>query len=181
MARFGLGCFLEILSMVALFMLVVLPVIPLFEDTEFFDNMLQPLLCPDGEISREQYQYTDYEGTSYSMNVYCETDDGEKDVTGTWIAIGIASFLIPFLIGLFLLIFSANRGMRGMMSAPSLQGYDSYSMGSPVNIGSPMGEKMKNQPKSLSEKLQELEEAKRQGLISESEYQQMRQDILNDA
>ena len=177
---FRLGCLLEMVSMVALFMLVVLPVIPFFEDSEFFDNLLKPVLCPDGEISREQYQYTDYEGTSYSMTVTCEDSRGrETDVTGSWIAIGVGSFLIPFLIGLFMVIFGANRGMRGMMKGiPQVQGFENYGgMTSAASFGA---EKPKNSAgKTMAQKLQELEDAKRQGLITDSEYQSARQDILN--
>jgi hypothetical protein len=178
MAR--LGCLLEIISMVALFMLVVLPVIPIFEDSEFFDNMLKPVLCPDGTIRREQYQtYDDDDGTGYSMNVYCEDSEGdETDVTGAWIGIGIAAFLIPFLIGLFMMINGFNKGVRGMMGGmPHVDNEVGY--GTPASFGMPMQDKPKNQPKTMSEKLQELEQAKQQGLLTESEYQQARQEILN--
>jgi hypothetical protein len=180
MAR--LGCLLETLSMIALFLLIVLPVIPLFEDSEFFDNILKPVVCPDGEIRREQYQTTDSEGTGYNMNVYCEDNEGDEvDVTMQWFGIGIAAFLIPFLIGLFMMITGFNKGVRGMMGGmPQVQGYDGYeSYGTPASFGSPMGAKPTSQAKSLTEKLQELEDAKRQGLINEVEYQQMREEILN--
>ena len=181
MAR--LGCLLEIISMIALFMLVVLPVIPLFEKSEFFDNILKPVICPDGEIRREQYQtYDDDDGTGYNMNVYCEDSEGDEvDVTWQWFGIGVAAFLVPFLIGLPMTIIGFNKGVRGMMGGmPYVQPYDGLEgHGAPVNFGAPMGEKPKNQPKTMSEKLQELEDAKRQGLINETEYQQMRDDILN--
>jgi hypothetical protein len=177
MAR--LGCLLEIISMVALFMLVVLPVLPFFEDSEFFDNMLKPVLCPDGDIHREQYQTTDSEGTGYSMTVRCEDNEGdEEDVTGLWIAIGVGAFLIPFLIGLFMMIGGFNKGMRGMMAGlPGVQGYDSYSSGLPASFGAPM--QANPATKTLTQKLQELEDARRQGLINELEYQKVREEILN--
>lgn len=180
MAR--LGCLLEIISMIALFILVVLPVLPLFENSEFFDNILKPVICPDGEIRREQYQtYDDDDGTGYNMNVYCEDSEGDEvDVTWQWFGIGVGAFLIPFLIGLPMTIIGFNKGVKGMMggmpqvSTDGLEGY-----GTPASFGMPMDEKPKNQAKSLTEKLQELEDAKRQGLITELEYQQMRDDILN--
>jgi hypothetical protein len=177
MAR--LGCLLEIISMVALFFLVVLPVIPFFEDSDFFDNMLQPVLCPDGEIRREQYQTEDYDGTGYSMNVYCEDSEGdETDVTGAWIGIGIAAFTIPFLIGLFMMISGFNKGVRGMMgNMPTVQGYNP--MNSLASFGVNPTPTQAGGNKTMAQKLQELEEAKRQGLINELEYQKAREDILN--
>jgi hypothetical protein len=181
MAR--LGCLLETLSMIALFMLVVLPVLPFFEDSEFFDNLLKPVLCPDGDIRREQYQTTDSEGTGYNMNVYCEDNEGDEvDITWQWFSIGVGGFLIPFLIGLFMMIGGFNKGMRGMMgSVPGIQGYDSYSSGLPANFGASFSSPMQANAagKTLSQKLQELEDAKRQGLINELEYQKAREEILN--
>jgi hypothetical protein len=175
MAR--LGCLLEIISMVALFVLVVLPVIPFFEDSDFFDNMLKPILCPDGEIRREQYQTEDYEGTGYSMNVYCEDSEGdETDVTGLWIGIGVAAFLVPFLIGLFMMITGFNKGVKGLMGGmPSVQGYSP--MNSLASFGAPM--QTGAGAKTMAQKLQELEDAKRQGLINELEYQKASEEILN--
>lgn len=183
MAR--LGCLLEMISMVALFMLVVLPVLPFFEDSEFFDNMLKPVLCPDGDIRREQYQtYDDDDGTGYSMSVYCEDSEGdETDVTGAWIGIGIATFIIPFLIGLFMMINGFNKGMRGLTGGiPSVQGYSpndiSSSFGTTVSsFGAAMP--TSSAGKTMSQKLKELDDAKAQGLINELEYQKAREEILN--
>ena len=171
MAR--LGCLLEIISMAALFLLVVLPVIPLFEESEFFDNILKPVLCPDGEIEREQYQTYDSEGTGYNMTVTCEDNEGDDvDVTWQWFGIGIAGFLVPFLIGLPMTIAGFNKGMRGMMGGiPTVQGYSpndlSSGFGSPAQ-GSGFGSNTTSSSasKTMSQKLKELEDAKTQGLIN---------------
>ncbi len=110
MAKFG--CLLIIVAFVALFGIVVIPVLPPLAENAGIDNYLTALLCQDNEIiTRDQYSTTDSDGTSYSMDVYCtDRERQQRDVTGNWILIGVVSFVAPFLIGLFMFIGGVNRG-----------------------------------------------------------------------
>ncbi|MFN8371879.1 MAG: SHOCT domain-containing protein [Anaerolineae bacterium] len=174
MAR--LGCLLMIVAMVALCGLVVIPVLPPFAENETIDNLLAPLICqPEETIERDQYSTRDREGTSYSMNVYCVDKDGDRrDETGRWFLFSLGGFLAPFLIGLFMLIGGANRGMRQFSTGDG--GTTLSPTGVPINyVGTPS-------PKagqSLSERLKQLDEARNQGLISADEYDRMRKEILD--
>jgi hypothetical protein len=90
---------------------IVIPVIPQTADNATIDNFLARVLCqPNETVIREQYSWSDYDGTSYSMNVYCQNLERQReDVTGKWAILGAGVFMVPFLIGLFMIIFTASR------------------------------------------------------------------------
>jgi hypothetical protein len=123
MAR--LGCFLQIIGMMALCLLVILPGI--FGNYGFFDNLLETLLCPDGEIHAERNQIVHNDGsTSYTTTLYCEDSEGhETNVTAMWTGIAYAAFLLPFLLGLFMMMRGYNKSERGIKRFfPLVQGYN---------------------------------------------------------
>ncbi|MBZ0285366.1 MAG: SHOCT domain-containing protein [Anaerolineae bacterium] len=181
MARFG--CLLMIVSFVVLCGLVVLPVIPFLEDTKAFDDLLQPLFCQKGEtVVREQYQTTDRDGTSYSMDVYCVSEEGRRDVTAQWFLVGIVGFTAPFLIGLFAFIFGVNRGVRRVTVGGDT---DILGGGRTVDLSSFMSPSQaatssSGSSKSLSDKLKQIQEARDAGLITVDEYDRLRREILDE-
>lgn len=183
MAR--LGCLLSIIGMVCLFGIVVLPVLPFLEKTTLIDDYLQPLLCEPGEtIQRSQYSTRDSEGTSYSMDVSCRNSDRqERDVTGRWMLIGIAGFLVPFLIGLFMFIGGVNRGVRRVVTTANgdviLPTPTTTIFGNKELVNSAMNAMRSAGSKSLTEKLQQVQDARDKGLISSEEYDRLRQEILD--
>ncbi len=174
MAKFG--CLLMILSMLALCGIIVIPVLPPFEESAEIDGYLLPLLCqPDENIERDQYSGPGSRGgTSYSMDVYCIDKDGERrDETGRWGLIGGGAFVLPFLLGLVMLIGGLNRNARLTTSTLTV-----YPSGSQVNLGGssfPSGEGL-----SLSERLKQLQDARDAGLVTVEEYERLRQEILNE-
>lgn len=115
--RAGFGCLLIIAATILLVAIIVVPVLPFTATTDSIDTLLSRVLCqPREQVVREQYTTTDFDGTGFSMNVYCETAGGQqRDVTGSWAIIGGAAFLVPFLIGLVLFIV----GVRGRRPVPS--------------------------------------------------------------
>lgn len=129
--RAGFGCLLIILAMVLLVAIIVVPVLPFTAQTDSIDALLSRALCQPGEqVVRDQYTTTDWEGTGFSMNVFCRNAAGrETDVTGRWAIIGGAAFLIPFLIGLTLFIVGVRKrpvpseaySMAGVPSTPVRQ------------------------------------------------------------
>lgn len=124
MGRVGFGCLLIILAMVALIGIIVIPVIPDLDapTNASIDAYLGTLLCNKNEtIVRDQYQTRDSDGTSYSMNVFCQAAEGDpKDVTPKWVLYGIGGFLVPFLIGL--LLFIVGMAARARRSISNLTG-----------------------------------------------------------
>ncbi|MCK6576826.1 MAG: hypothetical protein L6Q98_01845 [Anaerolineae bacterium] len=115
----GFGCLLLILSMVLLIGIVVIPVLPPLAEEPAIDNYLEPLLCPTGStIVRDQYSMRDSDGTSYTMDVYCETDKDRENVTDKWIMYGLIGFVVPFVVGLLLFIGGIVRRARRAFQDP---------------------------------------------------------------
>ncbi|MCL4877996.1 MAG: hypothetical protein KJ064_15165 [Anaerolineae bacterium] len=177
MLRFmtGCGCLLMIFSMVVLFGVTVIPVIPAFEDNQTIDDLLQPLMCQSGEtIQRDQYSRSDTRGTSYSMEVYCvKNNELKRDVTNRWIMVGVVGFVAPFLIGLFSFLVGVIRGaakLTGQVVSPLIT--------SPGVMVTTVGKGGASMP--LADRLKQVEDAHRAGLISLDEYERMRQEIMND-
>lgn len=166
------------LSFFALCGIIVIPVLPPFEESAEIDGYLTPLLCqPEETILRDQYSGPSREGgTSYSMDVYCIDKDGDRrDETGRWALLGGGAFTIPFLIGLVLLIGGANRNTGN--ATPTL-----IANGTPVNFGTPasFGTQAPSAGRSLSERLKQIDDARNQGLITAEEYDRLRKEILDE-
>jgi hypothetical protein len=162
------GCLLVILSLVGLGVIIVVPVLPFLNDTPQIDQYLQPLLCQPGEtIQREQYSTRDRDGTSYSMDVYCISEDRtRRDVTLTWGLMGMGIFVVPFLIGLAALIIGLQRSQSGSETVSMSGG----TWSAPAGGGS---------KPTLTQRLKELQDARDAGLISGMEYDRVRQQILD--
>lgn len=174
-----------LLSFFALCGIIVIPVLPPFEESTEIDGYLTPLLCqPEETIERDQYsERARGGGTSYSMDVYCIDKDGDRrNETGRWALLGGGGFTIPFLIGLFVLIAGTNRSARN--SAPTLM-----TTGTPVNFGTPSNygtsasfgsSPAPSAGRTLSERLKQIDDARNQGLITADEYDRLRKEILDE-
>jgi hypothetical protein len=154
--------------------IVVIPVLPPFETNAGIDNMLRPLLCQEGEtIERQQYtERARRGGTSFSMNVYCiDQNATRRDETVRWFVVGAGFFVVPFLIGLFAIIFGSSRGARAftdsLMPNVSVQNASGYT---------PMGA---SQSPSLTQRLKEIQDARNAGLITAEEYERLRKEALD--
>ncbi len=112
--RVLLGIVLMIAGFVALFGVIVIPVLPPTENDVNINNYLTTLLCKPGEkLTRDLYHRSDSRGTSYSMTPYCVNNERQReDVTGRWVLIGAGGFVVPFLIGLFMVIAGAASATR---------------------------------------------------------------------
>jgi hypothetical protein len=118
--RILLGVVLIIIAVLLLVGWIVIPVIPQTADNTTIDGLLAQVLCqPNDTVIREQYSRRDYDGTSYSMDIYCQNSERQReDVTGKWAILGAGLFTVPFLIGLFMIIFSSIRnGVRMQQTA----------------------------------------------------------------
>lgn len=207
--RIFLGVLLIIAACLAMCGIIVIPVLPPLADNAAIDNALAAILCkPNERLERDLYQSTDNDGTSYSMTPTCINSERQReDVTVKWVLIGAGAFVIPFLIGLFLTIWGASvaakRRIANSLGNPAYTFVNtSGSAGSgmeykdgvfkvggmeikldnfnPDNIKAQMGMSAGGGSTDLTDKLRQLQEAKDNGLISTSEYDRMRQKILDD-
>lgn len=121
MARMGclLGVLLILAAVAALFAVVVLPVIPGVGDTPALMSLQGALFCPAGTTyGHERSSYSYRPGETYlALESYCVDAEGQQnpfsqEQEGQRFIISAAGFVVPFLIGLFLLIFSISRMTR---------------------------------------------------------------------
>ncbi|MFN8451786.1 MAG: hypothetical protein U0521_25145 [Anaerolineae bacterium] len=127
-------------AIAALAVLVVIPVIPQTAENRSVDDYLTALLCePGGRVVRDQYSYTDFDGTGFSMTVYCETGKNiREDVTTKWTLVGIAAFLVPFLLGLLLFIVGITRRAMKAVNSGGMVRVGGFS-GNPNVVVTPYG------------------------------------------
>ena len=176
MVRFG--CFMIVLAIAALMVIIVLPVIPPLGDNTTIDQFLQPLICQPGEtIQRDLYSQSTYDGTSFSMDVYCVDQEGaQRDETGRWTLVGAAGFVLPFLIGLFAVISGSNRNAAKQVAqmTASLNAAGVAPTRQPWATSSEPPH-----PATLTQRLKELQDAHEAGLLTALEYERTRQKILD--
>ena len=180
----GCGCFMGALlipiAVIALLLFAVLPAIIDIKTIPSLNSALQSILCERGELlSTEQHVGpADDGGTAYSVSYYCDNNDAPKrDVTGRATLIGVGVFVVPFFIGLFMII-GGSMGMAARAAKVAVGGAAStiltMSQDARVNnYGSPGAKD------SITERLKALKNAYDQGLITETEYENKRQDILS--
>lgn len=148
-------------------------------------DLLEDLHCRQYE-QIEQRSQTTISGTSRSTSVYyycVDLERGERDVSGAVVSMIIIAFLVPFLLGLFMTIFGAARATRNhqrrlvnqMAAAPMMVTTFTTSAGPIRPMGQPSGTALPD----LAERLEQIEEARDKGLISTTEYNRLRQAILD--
>ena len=179
MAR--LGCLLMIVAFFGLCGLVVLPVMPFMSDDTVVDDLLEEVLCESDErIRRDQYVSSNRQGeTSYSMSVYCVNERGlEREVTDDWMGVSMLGFLLPFIAGLFLLIFGVSRAVgkanKTVLAPQPVEAKAGGDIAIPTfNVGG------RDDSTTLSRKLYELQEARNKGKISEADFARLRDEVLS--
>src|SRR5258706_6189001 len=79
--------------------------------------MLEAVVCDPGQKADVQVRVThDSDGTGYTPILTCIGREGERiDASGKHFGIGVITFIVPFLLGLFMTIIGAGRMKR---SAP---------------------------------------------------------------
>lgn len=251
-----LGCFFIVIAVVAMAALVVLPVIGPFRDNALLMSVQAAINCPSGYTFENEFTtYNPRPGEIIEAATgYCISPTGQRtqmndDAQGRYFLIAAGAFVVPFLIGLFMIIGASNRATNRRMQdtmggAPAGQTlFGSSNLAVPVNstvINSPPGtlhvqgnqldpaaaeavrrmtgidmqrnpdgsvrvqmpgmsqpitvQGSRNQPPTvisssstagfggvtLAERLKQLDEAKTQGLISQEEYDRLRQAILDE-
>jgi hypothetical protein len=202
MAR--MGCLLGILligfAVAALFALVVIPVLPFGENNPTLMQIKGALVCEPGQqYIMEGHNFSDNRGSGRRFNVYCVGQDGTKvDIIEKDFLVSLVLFVVPFLVGLFLTIGASAALARGV-TRNAIQDVSGFQMtndgginvsgmqirvarsGNPSIPLDPNALLFGENQTTLAEKLQQLEQARTQGLISQDEYDKMRQRILDES
>jgi putative oligomerization/nucleic acid binding protein len=200
MRRIGclLGTFLVVFAFVALAALVIIPVLPFGENNPALMAVKGALLCSPGQkYVMEGRNFSDNRGSGRTFQVYCVSEDGTKvNVMDKDFVVSIVIYLVPFLTGLFLIIGSSASAARRknpivLPGAPGVKMTDDgivsvggmqirVQPGAPMSGASDFFHAMQ-QPVDLAGKLEQLEQARSKGLITQDEYDRMRKHILDES
>jgi hypothetical protein len=162
-------------------------------DNEFVNEQLTSLLC-DPEERLTEVSSASNTGQGNNTTFYCEFSNGQRrDVTAGAVGIIAGAFLVPFLTGLFLVI-GAGIGMAKRRVQEFTQTIDLRG-GSTANIPPEAMERLQevfgklgmafssmsdiNQD-DLTDRMEELKEALDKGLITQEEYESVRQRLLDN-
>lgn len=176
---------------------------------ELSGQLLAPFICEaDETLGLQQRNMLTSTGSGQTIDFYCvDSEDDERDVTHAAIPVLIVVFvgllvsgIIAFIVGVNLIAWRATRQISGFWggqnfgSMSAQQGsimdlrdgvYQQYQTQNPEEmhsifdrVFSQVGQAFKQD--SLSERLQQLEDARQKGLISQAEYERVRQSILDN-
>jgi hypothetical protein len=189
---FKLGGLLILVAIAALgFMLA-----PLFlQDKTPVLNVMQPIFCEPGDKLTVEVITSHYRPgeTSVTGDYNCIRPNGTTyNVTDKSFIVGAAAFVVPFLIGLFLMIGAWNRSVRGVIPAGTVEintggSFSPFTPTTPyMNPQSPSsgystGTGANPQGNTeLTNRLKQLRDAYDAGMISNEEYERTRADLLKD-
>lgn len=173
------------------------------EDVPLVQDTLVGLYCEPSETSITHASRLSFSGTQNSTSVwFCDDGEGnEREITAQIGLTAAGAFVVPFLIGLFMIMYGAwsiqRNFTRKVMSSVGIDNdMQIYSMkGANLSNANLSPEQQAQAQKilqslskasgvpanssTLAERLKQLEEARDQGLISSAEYQRTRQAILD--
>jgi hypothetical protein len=190
-----LGVLLDVIGVIAILAFFVLPILPGAADNPTVLSVMAALLCQPGETASVDVVVTeDSEGTGYTPNVTCIGREGETtDQTGKLFVVGLIAAAIPFVLGMLFTMSGVLRNVRQkaqtyrstvqeMARFINAQGaapaaFSALDAGlTPEFRGSTA--KHANTG-DLVAKLKQLEQARDGGLITQQEYDRLRQEILD--
>lgn len=176
------GILLMVVAFAALFLIILLPTMS--PENPLGLSILETLVCDPGHKAEVRVVVThDSDGTGYTPQLTCIGREGERtDASAKHLIVGLGTFLVPFLIGLFMVIAGAQRAARNAQR-PQTQ----WKEGSVPETGFGSGfataranrDTNSNASATLKAKLKELEDARASGLITREEFEKLRQEILD--
>lgn len=176
MIRFLFTVLLNVIGILILVAVIIVPVAPQFRNDKRVDSLLGIVLCTQGErLVREPSNNPVLSRVGLAITPYCISRSGQKsDVTTRWLLIGAGGFGVTMLFGIVLDIMLALNGFRRAVVQLAIR------RNTPPRF--PTTPTMPPTPDlelSLSDKLKQLDEARKSGLISAEDYKRLRQDLLN--
>jgi hypothetical protein len=176
-----LGGLLMLIGIGALLFLQFANDIPSIRDNPAWINLQNTVFCTTGETYTEALGAQSFSGTrslGRSFSAYCERDGERREVTPQAFLVRAGVFVVPFVGGLCLVIVAPMLFM-GSIVRGGLRMATSNSGGVGGVQVVRMSDLQAGKSRSLTQKLQELEEAYQRGQLSESEYQRARQRLLD--
>lgn len=179
----GCGCLLMVLALGLLVGMTVIPaLLPSLENAAVIREPLQRLLCTEGETLEGEQSVTNPRAgqTAYSMIPYCVDREGQRRlVQEEYFLYSLVGFVVPFVTGLVLLIggsITASRHAQRHLVGSILQAAQT----STPRITTVQWGNIEpaTEPATLAERLSELKQAYDAGLISQTEYETKRAEIL---
>ncbi len=165
-----IGILLMLVAGAVLNVFIVMPAtVHSIDQAPTLKNVLQPILCqPDEALTSTQIISRDFEGTGYTANFACVNRQGQKrDVNAKVWLYGIAGSLVPFLIGLALVVIAANSLKSSAKKSASMQGFSTLQQsGWNASVSA-----------ASEARLNALKSALDAGLITEAQYEAQRQQI----
>jgi hypothetical protein len=192
------GILLEVFSMI--FLCGSLTVAGISDDNAKAHTLMEDLLCRDNEIySKDTSSRIDSDGSNYqSMDMYCQAPGGAvRNVTAQMVLLAGAGFAIPFVIGLILTVLSIMALVRGKVRS-MIPTTTVRSTSYPITPDVPPFQQAGNNSwqttldgitlqtmpptvePTLTDKLQQIQDALARGLITPDEYNAARKRILED-
>lgn len=168
----------------------------MFQDpanNEQLATFLTDMHCNEGETIVQDSFFTDNTNSTRSLRWYCENLERQRrDVSDGVIGFMIISFVVPLLVGIFVIIWGAS-GVKRRQTQRMVNAWQSGS--GTVNMSNIPPDVLAtveritgqlfnsninqtDQP-TLSERLKQLEDARKKRLIDDLEYQRVRQAILD--
>jgi len=171
-----IGIVLIVLGFAVLFLFIVIPSFyRSIDQAPVLKSILQPILCQSGEaLTSTQIISHDEQGTGYTADFSCVNTRGQsRDVNGMAWLYGVGGFLVPFLIGLALVIVAGRSRKAASLATPTyIQGTQGWYPGQQGGMAGPA---------SAIVRLKDLKSALDAGLITQAEFETKRQEILREA
>jgi hypothetical protein len=189
-----IGLFFIVIAIAALLIVVVVPILPGSADNPTVLNLMAVLVCQPGERASIEVLVThDEDGTGYTPDVTCIGREGEtSNQTGKLFVIGAGIFIVTLLPGILLINIGARRSrssrkgslsdLQEIVRALNTQGTSSTVFSNlDAGLSSDFRGNTAQSPNTadLVSKLKQLEQARDGGLITQQEYDRLRQEILD--
>ena len=157
----------NILSFAFFAVVMVIPVLPQFQDDPRVNTYLAVILCnPNERLIREKASAGIMSSFGLSMKPTCINQQQRRDVTTRWLVIGLGGSGVLFLAGTILeILLVLNAIRRGVVRAVTPRSKNTVVPIIPTEA-------------TLTDKLRQLEDAHKAGLITYDEYDQKRQELL---
>jgi hypothetical protein len=181
----GLGC---LLGIALIGFGIVLSIMILASPNEgFIGELLTSNLCEEYETITSTRSITN--GTNSTTSYYCADREGtvKKEITGQLIIIFFGVLMAPLLVGVGLIIVSAQSGskQRTKVRAFDDNTFQVYTTSTTTRMTDEQAEMVQRvmdaftgSGSNLTNRLQQLKDAYDKGLISQQEYEQTRRTIL---
>ncbi len=175
MIKFLISILLNGIGIGLLVAVIIVPGLPQFRNDRRVDDLLTLVLCSSGErVTREPSNNPALKSVGISITPYCVTRSGQsRDVTIRWLLIGAGGFGFIMLFGVVLDIMLLLNGFRRVVMSLSIRRNRPASFSTTPSMPPSPDVEL-----SLRERLQQLEEVRISGSISDEEYKRMREEIL---